>query len=357
MAIAALSVMVSVVIYARSSSSSGQKLIFLVAMLALSVVTFHVNTPLYDDIFAKLQYKTNWLKKGPFKYVVENRSGLITVEQAKYGGDVIFGGGLWDGRFNIDPTIDINSIKRAYLVAALHRKPLDVLEIGLSSASWALVLDSYEPIESLDIVEINRGYSEVVRHYPNQRQIFESDKVNLHFDDGRRWLNRNPGRKFDLIVMNTTFHGRSNITNLLSEEFLKIIRSHLKSGGVMYYNTTRSEDVIFTAAQVYTHVVQYESFIAASDVPFDMSEQEVWINIQRFSKDPIRAMYQSRIHLPVFRSLAATQLIDIADNYRSRSDLVSISDDNMATEFRRVSPGGGVSWADFLTKLSRGQTR
>ncbi len=351
MAIAVLSVMVAVVLYAGSSSSSRQKLIFLLATLALSVVAFQTSTPLYQDIYAKLQYKTSWPQKGPFKYVVENRNGLITVEATKYGGDSIYGGGVWDSRFNIDPVFDLNGISRAYFVAALHRKPLEVLEIGLSSASWALVLDAYEPVESLDVVEINHGYPEIIGHYSPQSRLFESEKVSLHFDDGRRWLNRNPERKFDLILMNTSFHGRGNITNLLSKEFLNIMKSHLKPGGVVYYNTTHSEDVIFTAAQVYKHIFLYDGFIAVSDAPFDMSEQEVWINMQKFTKHPIAAMYQSRSHLTVFRRLAAKKLIDIADDYRSRTDLVSISDDNMATEFRRVSPRGGVSWADFLKSV------
>ena len=172
----------------------------------LSAVAFQTNTPLYEDIYAKLQHKGRYSEKGSFKYVVENRNGLITVGKAKFGGDKIYSGGVWDSRFNINPVFDQNGIKRAYFVTALHRKPIETLEIGLSSASWALVLDAYGAIESLDIVEINHGYPEIVRHYPQQSRVFESDKVKLHFDDGRRWLNRNPERKFDLIVMNHELH-------------------------------------------------------------------------------------------------------------------------------------------------------
>ena len=358
-AIATISALASVVLYAGSSSSVKQKLVFAVGTLALSAVLLLANTSLYENIFAKLQYKTNWSKTGPFtfpgggpfKYVVENRSGLITVKPSTYGGDVIYGGGFYDGRFNIEPNFDANGIRRAFLVAALHKNPSEVLQIGLSSASWALVLDAYEPIKSFDIVEINHGYAEVIRHYPQHSRVLESDKAKVHFDDGRRWLNRNPDRKFDLIVMNVTFHGRNNATNQLSVEYLEIVKSHLKPGGVAYYNATSSEDVFFTAAQVFKHIMKIDTFVAASDLPFGLNQQTVFDNLQKFTREPIKAMYQTRIHPPLFRKLSKTQLVDIGDRYRNRTDLVKITDDNMATEFRRVSPMGGVSWISFLGKL------
>ena len=45
-------------------------------------------------------------------------------------------------------------------------------------------------------------------------------------DDGRRWLHRHAD-PFDVIVMNTTWHWRSNITNLLSREFMALARAHV----------------------------------------------------------------------------------------------------------------------------------
>ncbi|RLA05210.1 MAG: hypothetical protein DRQ59_16315, partial [Gammaproteobacteria bacterium] len=121
--------------------------------------------------------------------------------------------------------------------------------------------------------------------------------------------------------------------------------------GIIYYNTTNSEDAIFTGAQVFKHVVRYESFIAAGDTPFDLSRQEVRNNLKKFNKGPMAAMQQSKIHKPVFGNLVATDLVDIAKDYRNRAGLTKITDDNMATEFRRASPVAGVSWAAFLAKI------
>ena len=130
-----------------------------------------------------------------------------------------------------------------------------------------------------------------------------------------------------------------------------ILKSHLKPNGVVYYNTTQSEDVIYTAASVFRHILLYDGFIAVSDEPFDMSEQEVWGHFQEFKKEPVLAMFKSRFHLYEFEELAAKQLVDIGADYRNRSDLELITDDNMATEFRRKSPKTGVTWTSFLKKV------
>jgi spermidine synthase len=43
--------------------------------------------------------------------------------------------------------------------------------------------------------------------------------------------------------MNTTYHWRDHSTNLLSTDFLAIVRHHLNPGGVFFYNTTDSKEV------------------------------------------------------------------------------------------------------------------
>ena len=40
---------------------------------------------------------------------------------------VIYGHGIYDGRFNLDPVNDSNGITRAYAFATMHRNPKDML--------------------------------------------------------------------------------------------------------------------------------------------------------------------------------------------------------------------------------------
>jgi spermidine synthase len=124
----------------------------------------------------------------------------------------------------------------------------------------------------------------------------------------------------------------------LSEEFLSICKNHLKPGGIIYYNTTGSDDVVFTATKVFKHVVRYDNFVAASDSPFVMSYEEKIKNLLKFENngspifdknDPDRNR--------LLHEIASFKLHDISDEISKRRDLLSITDDNMATEFKRIN--------------------
>jgi len=76
-------------------------------------------------------------------------------------------------------------------------------------------------------------------------------------------------------VQNTTFHWRAHITNLLSTDYLQIIRKHLAPGGVFYYNTTESERVLQTGVTVFPYALRVKNFLAVSDSPLTV-DQDAW---------------------------------------------------------------------------------
>ncbi|HBR21855.1 MAG TPA: spermidine synthase, partial [Nitrospiraceae bacterium] len=219
---------------------------------------------------------------------------------------------------------------------ALHPKPEDVLEIGMSSGSGTRVIANHLDVKKLTVVEINPGYSTLIKKYPDISTILNDPKISIHIDDGRRWLNRNPDKKFDLIAMNTTFHWRDGATNLLSEEFLRLFKSHLKKGGVIYYNTTFSGDVTFTAANVFKYIVPYSNFVAASDSPFVMSKEDIRQNLLKFRNAGKPVFDKNSLSLQhVLNKLVESDLSDKADLIRNKAGLLHITDDNMATEFKK----------------------
>jgi spermidine synthase len=307
--------------------------------LITGMLAFHGE--LYAHVLEKLHYKSAYAENGPYKHVLQNRNGIIAV--AAQASDTVYGGGMYDGTFNIDPVLNSNLITRAYMFAALHPDPQEVLEIGLSSGSWARVIAAYPAVKKLTIVEINPAYEHLLRCYPQAAALLHDPRVSVHFDDGRRWLRRNPDRKFDVILMNTTFHWRDMVTNLLSDEFLRLCKAHLKEGGMVYYNTTSCEDALFTAAQVFRHVVPYLNFVAASDRPFSLTAADKRRNLLRFqiAGEPVFSGSDPAVQ-KVLEELATSDTTDRAEELRRKKGLWQITDDNMAPEFKRRFSGFSV---------------
>lgn len=199
--------------------------------------------------------------------IIETRGGIVHTITAE-GGEQIFGGNVYDGRINTDLRVNSNGINRAYILAALHPNPKRILVLGLSGGSWARVLSQFPGVEKIDAVEINRGYIELINNHPEVSPILSDPRISIEIDDARRWLSRHPEARYDMIVMNTTFHWRAYITNLVSVEFLRLAQRHLNAGGIMTYNSTYSPDVVWTAREVFPFVRRYENFVYAANHDF-----------------------------------------------------------------------------------------
>ena len=230
--------------------------------VVLGVVPLLASGMLFDSFWERLLYHREF-KDQRFEHTIENRSGVINVTKDK----IVLGGGAYDGRYNVSPVYDPNYIVRCYALAAFHPQPKQILEIGLSSGSWAQVLVNHPSLESLHSVEINPGYVELIRRYPEVATVLDHPKFALSVDDGRRWLRLHPEARFDAIVMNTTYHWRAHSSNLLSQEFLRVVARHLNPGGVVMYNSTSSDEVLRTAASVFPHVARFFNLVVASNQP------------------------------------------------------------------------------------------
>jgi len=317
----------------------------LTAGFAISAGLFLLERPLFFNIYERLLYKASYSDSATFKDLVENRSGVIAVAQD----GTVFGGGAYDGRFNTDLVHDTNGIFRAYAIAGLRAQPKDVLVIGLSSGSWAQVVANHPKVERMTIVEINPGYLPLIRERPAVATLLQNPKVKIVIDDGRRWLVRNANRKFDFILMNTTFHWRANVSNLLSVEFLRLLRRHMKPGGIAYYNTTASEEVQATGATEFPYALRISNFLAVSDSPvvLDRSLWKTMLEGYKINGQPVfdlrNAIDQARLtevlSLPEMSHPKNER--ELLSSMEPRSSLLArlkgvrlITDDNMGSEWK-----------------------
>jgi spermidine synthase len=306
-----------------------------VAWLCLSAVAL-AGVPgllrLHDRLYERLLYKSSYQGQR-FAQLIENRSGVIAVTRD----GVVYGGGAYDGKLNTSLIDDRNGINRAYAVGAMHPHPRDIMMIGLASGSWVQILAHLPGVERLTVVEINPGYVKLIERFPEVAGVLRNPRVNIVFDDARRWLQRNPDKRFDVIVMNTTWHWRAHITNLLSMEFMQLARAHLQPAGLFYFNTTTSDDAQKTAATAFPYALRVSNFIAVSDAPLNLDRE-------RFASIAQNMIIEGKPALDLSRDSDRGVLhwLGNYDDVESRESVLArtaqariITDDNMVPEWRQ----------------------
>jgi len=286
--------------------------------------------PLFDGLYEKLTFKDEYHAGLRFRRVVENRSGVVSVDAE----DVVRGGAVYDGRFSVDPVHDVNDIVRAYALFAVREAPRTVCVIGLGSGSWAQVLANHPAVERLTAIEINPGYLDVIRGSPVVASLLANPKVEVIVDDGRRWLHRTD-RRFDAIVQNTTYHWRAHATNLLSREYLELCRRHLEPGGVVIYNTTHSRDAQRTGLELFPYAWLLERALYVSDAPLEPDFARWRALLLRYEIDGRRVIDPRRPDYEAgFAHLVdPARWIDRTALERLTREAVVITDDNMASEW------------------------
>jgi spermidine synthase len=164
----------------------------------------------------------------------------------------------------------------------------------------------------------------MIPQVPVVSTLLRNSKVEIIIDDGRRWLVRNPEKRFDLVVYNSSFHWRAHSSNLLSLEFLRLVRSHLNPGGMHFYNTTFGEEALLTGATEFPYALRVGSFLAVSDSPINVDKRRWAAALDGYAIDG----------KPIFDHAVPAQRAAI-DKVLSLAD--TIQDSNGGTE-RRLEP-------------------
>ena len=276
-------------------------------------------------------------KTQPVLEIIQNKHGIIHTVKGSEQGDVVLGTNIYDGRINTDMAINSNWLDRAYVLAMAHPKPSRILVIGMSSGAWTRILQGFPGVEHIDVVEINPGYVQLVAKYPEVAPLLSDPHMNIYIDDGRRWLKRHPNEKYDLIVMNTSYHWRAYATNILSKEFFQELQSHLLTGGIVGVNSTFSLDVFVTLKAVFPHVFKYGNFAYGSDHDIRVDANMAIARLRQcrigesaaflpkqFEKNGLALHIATKGAVPIETLLAEKHMVEPE----------VITDENMITEYR-----------------------
>ncbi|MGZ8693975.1 MAG: spermidine synthase, partial [Gaiellaceae bacterium] len=109
----------------------------------------------------------------------------------------------------------------------------DVLAIGLGGGSAPKRLWRDFPQLRIQAVEIDPVVRDVAYRYFG---LPRDPRLAVTVDDGRSYLERNPGRRWDAILIDA-FYADSIPFHLFTAEFLEQVREHLRPGGVVLVNT------------------------------------------------------------------------------------------------------------------------
>jgi spermidine synthase len=300
--------------------------------------------PLFATIYSQLEYKKDYGGPGTeLQDLVETRSGVVTVDTD----GAIFGGGVFDGWMTTD-LHESDLLQRAFAVSLLHPDPEEVLLIGMSGGAWTQILANHPQVRKIVVVEINPGYVEVVRRYAAVAPLLRNPKVELVIDDGRRWMFSHRDRKFDLIVMDTTYYWRSNATNLLSVEFIDLARRLLKDGGILYYNTTFSTVAQHTGAERFPYAFRFGPMLAVSDSPIRLDTERWRQTLMHYTLEgrPVLDLTRTEDMEILNRTLRIFETYPggrkyVSEGMESRESILQrtrglglVTDDNMLVEWR-----------------------
>ena len=141
--------------------------------------------------------------------------------------------------------------KMTFAALLLEDKPERILVIGLGGGTLPKTLNQLYPDAGIDAVEIDNAVYRVAQQF---FKFTESKNVNVSIADARVFVKRAQIRKarYDLIILDA-FTGEYIPEHLMTQEFLREVKSLLTDTGVVVANT-------FSTSKLYDYEsVTYES--------------------------------------------------------------------------------------------------
>jgi len=126
-----------------------------------------------------------------------------------------------------------------YLVSApllAHRHPQSMLVIGGGDCFAIEEAVKFKSLKRILMVEIDRGVVDFCRkHYPVIQRCLKDRRVEVVYQDARRWLDDH-SETFDVLIVDLTEpHGPSKM--LYTQEFYRLCRKRLNPGGLLSIHT------------------------------------------------------------------------------------------------------------------------
>ena len=212
-------------------------------------------------------------------YYSEGLSSVVTVARNQDSGNIWLAN---NGKVEASTTVDMpTQILCSLLPFQFVDDPEHVLVIGLASGITAGAVTTISDVDHLDVVEIEPSIVEAARFFDDYNfGVLDDPRMNLVLNDGRNHLLLTPPGTYDIIVSEPSNPWITGVSNLFTEDFLRMGKARLAEGGVwsqwvqLYgMDSDDMRTLLATFASVYDHVLVYATVqdadlvLVGSDAP------------------------------------------------------------------------------------------
>ena len=210
--------------------------------LALLVVTFRpawdvimMNSGVYinvQDVDRSKGWDAFWRKFETKDEIVFARDGLTASILVARQPDLDNTYLAVNGKVDASSREDLETqVLLGHIPLLLHPAPRDVLIVGLASGITAGSAATH-PVSSIRVVEVEGAMIEAARRFARyNHDVLDDPRVTLSINDARNELQFNP-TDYDVIISEPSNPWMTVAANLFTEDFFRIGRSRLRSGGV-----------------------------------------------------------------------------------------------------------------------------
>ncbi len=190
--------------------------------------------------------------------VIENELGA-TLGYIRPGNEVmeVYVGKMFSNSFLLKETeASIDCFPLDWMSSLAGTKKIKrILYIGLGTGNQNFCLKKFYPESQIDIVEINDALIDLVLQEGEEQIVDALKNSSIYVDDGRRFLQRNQDKRYDLIQIGVFNAWCSGCGNAFSKEFFDLVRKRLDSNSYLVFDAYPSATK--AALGIFENIVLY----------------------------------------------------------------------------------------------------
>jgi len=283
---------------ARTASAFGMAAVVGLVFAAPSWNVALFNQGLYRDVYKARTLDLERVRKDQLVYYSEGINSPVAVFNVGGAGTLRVAGKADASTISLD--LD-TQLFVGHLPVMFAGNPRHAAVIGYGSGMSAMAMLTHSEVESLDVIEIERGVINASRYFDFISAGPLSDpRANLVLDDARTYLTHT-SRTYDVITSEPSNPWMAGVSNLFTADFYRIVRQRLSSAGVFgqwiqtYEMSEETFKVILASIHdVFQHVVIFrpapgDVLVLASGSPLQIPWKKFQI---RFSEEKAAASFE-----------------------------------------------------------------